>query len=319
MFTNKDYVLAIYREGSFSRAAEKLYISQPSLSATIKRLESKLSMPIFNRSTIPVTLTDIGKVYVKYALEFEKSEHDFEKYVLDITGLATGTIRIGGSSLFSSFMLPEMISEFNKKYPKIKFEMSEGNTKDLINKLNNSELDIIIDNTEINEDDIHPTEYTTECMILAVPQRLEINERLKDFRLSAKDIQNNKHLKKQLKVDIEHFKDETFILLNRENDTGKRALNIFKNHDISPDIAFFLDQQVTAFNISLTGMGISFVSDTLVKSINSKQPVYYYILSDEDIYRKIYFYKKNDRYLSVTCKRFIEFCIDNNKQKNIDK
>ncbi len=319
MFKNKEYVLAIYREGSFSKAAEKLYISQPSLSATIKRLESKLSMPIFNRATIPITLTDVGKEYVKYALEFEKREHDFEKYVLDTSGLATGTIRIGGSSLFSSFMLPELISEFNNKYPKVKFEISEGNTKDLINKINNSELDIIIDNTVINEDDIHPTEYITECMILAVPKQLEINKKLKDFRLSAKDIQNDKHLKKQLKVDIELFKDETFILLNRENDTGKRAMSIFKDHNISPDIAFFLDQQVTAFNVSLTGMGISFVSDTLVKNINAGQPVYYYILSDSDIYRKIYFYKKNDRYLSVACKKFIEFCIENNKQKIIDK
>jgi len=319
MFKNKEYVLAIYREGSFSKAAEKLYISQPSLSATIKRLEAKLSMPIFNRSTIPITLTDVGKEYVKYALGFEKAEHDFEKYVLDTVELATGSIRIGGSSLFSSFMLPQMISEFNKKYPKIKFEISEGNTKDLINKINNSELDIIIDNTVINDDDIHPIEYVTECMILAVPERLEINEKLKEFRLSAKDIQNDKHLKKHLKVDADLFKDETFILLNRENDTGKRALNIFKNHNISPDIAFFLDQQVTAFNVSITGMGISFVSDTLVKSINAKQPVYYYILSDNDIYRKIYFYTKNDRYLSVACKKFIEFCIENNKQKIIDK
>ncbi len=319
MFKNKEYVLAIYREGSFSKAAEKLYISQPSLSATIKRLEAKLAMPIFNRSTIPITLTDAGKEYVKYALEFEKSERDFEKYVLDTAGLATGTIRIGGSSLFSSFMLPKMISEFNQKFPKVKFEISEGNTKDLINKINNSELDIIIDNTVINEDDIHPTEYITECMILAVPEQLEINERLKDFRLSAKDIQNDKHLKKQLKVDIEQFKDETFILLNRENDTGKRALNIFKNHNISPDIAFFLDQQVTAFNVTLTGMGISFVSDTLIKNTNVKQPVYYYTPTDNDVYRKIYFYNKNDRYLSIACKKFIEFSIENNNQKIIDK
>ena len=198
MFKNKEYVLAIYKEGSFSKAAEKLYISQPSLSATIKRLESKLSMPIFNRSTIPVTLTDVGKEYIKYALEFEKAEQDFEKHVLDTVELATGLIKIGGSSLFSSFMLPQMISEFNRKYPKVKFEISEGNTKDLINKINNSALDIIIDNTEIIEDDIHPTEYITECMILAVPENFKINEKLKEYRLSAKDIQNDKHLKKQL-------------------------------------------------------------------------------------------------------------------------
>ncbi len=311
MFTNKEQVLAIYREGSFSKAAEKLYVSQPSLSATIKRLETKLNMPIFNRSTLPVTLTDVGKEYVKYALEFEKREQDFENYIVDTAGLATGKIRIGGSSMFSSLMLPEMIWEFNKMYPKIEFEISEGNAKDLINKINNSELDLIIDNTVINDSNICSTEYMTECMILAVPKHLGINETLKDFRLSAKDIKSNKHLKRQMCVDIENFKNETFILLNRENDTGKRALNIFKEHNLAPDIAFFLDQQVTAFNVSATGMGISFISDTLVKNINAPQPIYYYVLPDNEIKRKIYFYNKSDRYLSVACKKFIELSIQN--------
>ena len=135
MFANKHYILAIWEEGGFSKAAERLYISQPSLSASVKRIEEKISVPIFNRSTVPVSLTEVGEQYVKYALEIEEKEKDFERYIADYTNLLTGSVRIGGSSFFSSFMIPFMISEFNKKYPNVNFEIFEDNTKDLIEKL----------------------------------------------------------------------------------------------------------------------------------------------------------------------------------------
>lgn len=310
MFTNKEYVLAIYREGSFSKAAERLYISQPSLSASIKRIESKLTVPIFNRSTNPVSLTEAGKEYVRYALEIEEKEQDFEKYIADRTGMLAGNIRIGGSSLFSSFMLPKMIFRFNQKYPQITFEISEGNTKDLMQKIAEGKLDLIIDNAIIDDDAIASTVYTSESLLLAVPKNLEINKRLVHYRLSAKDIKECRHYSKEYNVALELFKDEAFIFLNPENDTGKRAEMLFKKHGITPNVVFYLDQQVTAYNISGTGMGISFVSDTLIKYTDAEPSLYYYRLSDEEILRKIYFYRKNHHYLSLACKTFIDFNLE---------
>ena len=64
MFHEMRYVYAVYQEQSFSKAAEKLYISQPSLSAMVKRAEKRIGSDIFNRSTIPVTLTQIGEAYI---------------------------------------------------------------------------------------------------------------------------------------------------------------------------------------------------------------------------------------------------------------
>ena len=61
MFENKDYIIAIAEEGSFSKAAERLYVSQPSLSATVRRIENKISVPLFDRSTNPVSLTEAGE------------------------------------------------------------------------------------------------------------------------------------------------------------------------------------------------------------------------------------------------------------------
>ncbi|MBE7051020.1 MAG: LysR family transcriptional regulator [Ruminococcaceae bacterium] len=310
MFTNKEYVLAIYREGSFSKAAQRLYISQPSLSASIKRIESKLTMPIFNRATTPVSLTPIGEEYVKYALDIEEKERDFERYLSDRTSLLSGNITIGGSSLFSSFLLPQLISDFNKKYPKINFEISEGNTKDLMNKITDGSLDLIIDNAIIDDDSLTSAVYTSEIMLIAVPENFKINKRLAPWSLSARDIKNEMHYSKKYNVALELFKDEPFIFLNPENDTGRRAELLFKKHGISPDVKFYLDQQVTAYNISGSGMGISFVSDTLIKYIDAEPSLCYYRLSDEEITRKIYFYRKNQHYFSLACQKFIEHSIN---------
>ena len=309
MFKNKDYVLAIYREGSFSKAAEKLYVSQPSLSATIKRLENKISMPIFNRSTSPVTLTQTGKKYIEYALEIEQKEQDFLKYISDTAKLLCGKIRIGGRSLFSSYMLPKMISDFNKVYPQIIFEICEGNTKDLIDKLNIGVLDLIIDNSVLNDESINSTVFINECLVIAVPQKFDINRGLDKYVFTADDIKSNLHYDKARYLSLEIFKNEPFIFLNPQNDTGKRAQRVFKNINADPKIIFSLDQQVTAYNISASGMGISFVSDTLIKNTSTQTALNYYIIDDSEIFRNIYFYNKSNRYLSVPCKKFIEYSI----------
>ena len=99
MFKNKEYVLAILREGGFSKAAEKLYVSQPSLSATVRRIEEKLSTPIFDRATNPIALTEVGKEYVKSANEIERIERDMKQFVSDRVNFCTGEIKIGASSL----------------------------------------------------------------------------------------------------------------------------------------------------------------------------------------------------------------------------
>ena len=307
MFKNKEYIMAIVREGGFSRAAEKLYVSQPSLSATVKRIEEKISLPIFDRTTTPISLTEAGREYVRYATEIERMERDFERYIADRVNLSVGEVRIGGSSLFSSFLLPSMISEFNKKYPRVSIKIFENNTKNLMRELAAGNIDIVIDNAHIKNENIISARYTSERILLAVPARYEINEKLSHRALTVGDIKQGKHLNDDFSVELEEFKNLPFILLNSENDTGKRASELFKKHSISPKIRFRLDQQMTAYNISCSGTGISFISDTLVKNIDSTPSVYYYRLSDPETERNIYFYQKSNRYHSIACQKFLEY------------
>lgn len=114
MFERKKYVLEVYREKSFSKAAGKLYISQPSLSATVKKEEEELGTPIFDRSVNPIRLTETGEAYIRVASGIEDLELQFASYMEDRRNLKTGSITIGGSNLFVSYILPPLISEDGK-------------------------------------------------------------------------------------------------------------------------------------------------------------------------------------------------------------
>jgi DNA-binding transcriptional LysR family regulator len=145
-----------------------------------------------------------------------------------------------------------------------------------------------------------------ELLLLAVPEHFKINEKLKEFRLTAEDVRRNEHLNRA-GVSLTEFRDEKFILLNPENDTGKRAEKLFKKYSLTPNAKFYLDQQVTSYNISCSGMGISFVSDTLIKNIETDRDIYYYRLPDQITKRNIYFYQKKNHYLSIASRKFIEY------------
>ena len=102
MFTWKKYVYEVYKEKSFTKAAQNLYISQPSLSARIKKIEEYIGEPLFDRSTMPLQLTEVGEVYIKAAEEIAQIEQRVENYINDLSGLKTGSLAVGASTLFAA-------------------------------------------------------------------------------------------------------------------------------------------------------------------------------------------------------------------------
>ena len=84
MFQGREYVYAVYREKSFSRAAQKLFISQPSLSAAVKRAEDRIGYPVFDRSTKPLKLTECGEKYIAAVEKMLAAEQEFYHYINDL-------------------------------------------------------------------------------------------------------------------------------------------------------------------------------------------------------------------------------------------
>lgn len=306
MFTNKEYIYEVYKQKSFSKAAKNLYISQPSLSASVKRIEQKIGTPIFDRSTSPITLTECGRTYIQTVEKIMELEGNFQNYMDDLHDLRTGSLSIGGSNLFSSFVLPILMTQFREQYPRIELNLVEENITQLVSLLSTGQLDFIIDNSRHNESLFESYPYQSEQLILAVPATFPINKQLKNYQLSTKSIQSGSFIHETIPcVPLEQFKEEPFLFLKPENDTRQRALELCRLHGFTPRVLLYLDQQVTAYNITCSGLGISFISDTLIKSNSPHPQVIYYRLNDSESHRIIYFYHKKGRYLNFAMQEFL--------------
>ena len=136
------YAVAIYK--SFSKTAKNLLISQPAISHAIKELEYTLDTKLFIRNTKTVELTEDGEKLLFYVREAFENLLMGEKLLQEKSDDLTGVIRIGIYSHIALFMLPNIINEFSKKYPKAKFNIYSSSHQEMVEKLRNKELDLLI-------------------------------------------------------------------------------------------------------------------------------------------------------------------------------
>ena len=307
MFKGMEYVYEVYKERSFSKAAKNLFISQPSLSAAIKKTESELGFEIFDRSTKPIGLTEFGIAYIRAIEKILEIQECFGNYLNDLSDLQAGQISIGGTNLFTSYILPPIISIFSKKYPKIELNIVETNTSNLEKLLYDGDLDVVIDNYDFDSEIYERQFYSKDNIMLAVPRSFSSNTLAKDYQISYEDILNGNYLNPDIKtVPLDYFNDELFLFLKEGNDTRKRANKICNREVFEPNILLELDQQITAFNLTCFGMGISFVSDLLLKNVGENENICLYKLETLDSGREISFYFKKFRYLKKSTKEFLK-------------
>ena len=104
MFTKMEYVYTVYKEKSFTKAAEKLFVSQPCLSAAIKKIEKEIGQPLFERRYSDLRPTTIGQEYIKAAEKIMNIHQDFAQKVNDAGNMQLGSIKVGGSNYVSSYI-----------------------------------------------------------------------------------------------------------------------------------------------------------------------------------------------------------------------
>jgi len=306
MFVWKKYVYEVYKERSFTKAAQNLYISQPSLSARIKKMEVIIGEPLFDRSTTPLQLTEVGKVYIEAAEEITQIEQRVENYINDLAGLKTGNLAVGASTLFAAYVVPSLITQFNQKFPDVHIQLIEGNTAELEEMLGSNALDFVIDNYHYDSILYNKELYCEENILLAVPKHFAVNEELGMYQLSYKNIKNKNYLnQKYPAVPLGRFADLPFIMLTQGNDTRTRGDRLCRNVGFKPNIVLEFNQQSTAYMASSTQLGATFISDILVSQLPTFENLVYYKLDGEEAKRKVFFYYKTHKYKTRVMEEFI--------------
>lgn len=310
MFDGKEYVYAVYEEKSFSKAAQKLYITQPALSTAIKKVEKKIGTPIFDRSTSPIGLTPGGEVYIDAIEKLFALEQNTLNQLNNLNGLLAGKLSVGGTIFFTSFVLPGVLSEFSHRYPQIKIDLQEGTTTQLTDKLVAEELDLLIDNSELDDKNYEKYYYSTERIILAVPKSFPINEELTQYQLTVEDIRAGRHSQAEFPVlPLPLLKSTPFIFVKEENSIYKRSMKMCSRQNYSPNIIMKPDQVVSAFNMAGRGVGAAFIPDGLIVNLPYEVPLCFYKMNEELAVRYVYLYKKRNKYLTKAMEEFIRVAV----------
>ncbi|HBA48989.1 MAG TPA: LysR family transcriptional regulator [Lachnospiraceae bacterium] len=308
MFQGMDYIYEVYKEMSFSKAAKNLFISQPSLSAAVKKAEARIGFPVFDRSSNPIRLTEPGEEYIRSIERIMEVERSFENYVRDMQELKSGKIAIGATNLFASYVLPPLLSRFTESFPMVHVDIVEASTAELGDRLFSGALDLMIDNQVMDDSIYEKTFFCQEHLLLVVPKHFISNEKVEGYALTISDVKAGRHLDEAVPpVPLEAFRGDPFLLLKEGNDTRSRAEKLCRDSGgFFPKVRLELAQQITAYHLSRYGMGISFNGDVLVRHMPDDGSLAFYKLGYPDAVRNVYFFYKRNRYMSRVAAEFLK-------------
>ena len=285
------YVLTVLKEGSFTNAAKKLYVSQPSLSQIIKTAESNLGAPIFDRSTDPITLTPAGQLYVEAARQVTTISTNLRKQVEELSKEEFGTIRLGISVQRGMELLPELYPSFKKRFPHVGLELHEQGSATMEKSVLEGEVGIALLTTFPRHEELVYDLIQEEKLVLIVNRECELAKRIAPGT----------------PIDILEARDETFISSQSGHSVRTIQDSLFITRDMKPKIDLVTISIEVGKHVVAASPVVMACPDSYVETDNSPDSAYfsYPILGVENP-RHFYACYRKDMYLTKYMKGFLE-------------
>lgn len=285
------YVLTVLKEGSFTNAAKKLYVSQPSLSQIIKTAESNLGAPIFDRSTDPITLTPAGQLYVEAARQVTTISTNLRKQVEELSKEKFGTICLGISVQRGMELLPELYPRFKKRFPHVGLELHEQGSATMEKSVLEGEVGIALLTTFPRHEELVYDLIQEEKLVLIVNRECELAKRIAPGT----------------PIDILEARDETFISSQSGHSVRTIQDSLFITRDMKPKIDLVTISIEVGKHVVAANPVVMACPDSYVETDNSPDSAYfsYPILGVENP-RHFYACYRKDMYLTKYMKGFLE-------------
>lgn len=247
------YILKIAEERNITIAAQKLYISQPSLSSLLSNVERELGNELFDRSITPLKLTYAGELYVDAAKNILHTQDLLKSKINAIQGGKKGRLIIGCSSPLASYLFPVIIPKYMSKNPDVELKLLEQTHTSLVELLSSGSLDLIISTRVLGNSIFQCTQLYSEEVILLAP---------KSFTpCSVKEVEG----KRFPVIDFNLLNNQPFILLESKRHFRHIVDSIFLKHKIRPNIILETSNWETCYAMVLEGLGFTISSDSLFK------------------------------------------------------
>ncbi len=247
------YVLAVAENQNFTKAAEKCFVTQPTLSMQIQKLEDQLDVLIFDRSKKPIELTDIGRKIVTQARNIVNESYRIQDIVDQQKGFIGGEFKLGIIPTVMPTLLPMFLKNFIKKHPKIKLKIEELTTEEIITRIKDGHLDAAIAATPLEDESIKERVLYFEPFVGYIP---------KGHRLHA-----NK------KIDVSDLDINDMLLLEDGHCFRDGVINLCKAFKSHSDDQFQLESGSieTLIKLSNEGLGMTLLPYLHTLDVNDKE------------------------------------------------
>ena len=294
------YLTALIAEGSFSKAAQRLGISQPSLSQFLVRLETDAQTELVDRSAKPLKLTAAGALFLRTEQQVDLLRETAAKQMLDFQGGVRGHVTVGASDYRETFFLAEVLPVFHRLYPLIEVSLTEGRTK----KLEQMALEGAVDFSLVITPLFHPGTLTT----------IELYQERILIALSEKHRLAKQHPASPSEefpvIDFHDLDSEPFIKIKEGQQMDVLFRELCRMSRASPRVVLESESMIAAATLASVGLGAALTTETLVRRAGTAKPLRAFSVEPPVPPRIVAAAYRSERYLSKAARALIRVMTD---------
>jgi LysR family hydrogen peroxide-inducible transcriptional activator len=277
------YFVAVAHLGNFTRAAEKCFVAQPSLSQQIMKLERELGGPVFDRTGRKVRLTDRGRVFYDKAVEILAAVEVAKRATMEDAGV--GQVSVGAIPTVAPYLLPALLKRFVQQCPRAEVKVVENFTEYTVQGCLEGDVDLGLLALPVDDDRLAVEPLFKEELVLAMTAH---------HRLSRKP-----------RITMQDVSEERFVLLSEMHCLGQQVVSFCKQRSCQPSVSCHSAQLLTVQELVALGHGVSLIPQMAVDADKSQRRKYR-SLAGEKPTRTIAMIWRKDRSRSPLVQRLIE-------------
>lgn len=288
-FRTLEYILAVSKARSFTKAALAMNVAQPSLSQQIGKLERELGVTIFVRRQSGVLLTPEGERFVTQADSLLRQRDDLLREMAERSGGMGSELILGAPAITGGHVLPPLLRRFTDLYPQVRIHLLEETTERLEELTVNGATDLTILALPLHDSRLSTKPLLTERIVIALPTTMPAWGR--SYLPDAPP-----------EIDLKEVADAPFILLKRGYGFRETCLTLCAERGFTPKIAFETSSVETAQALVAAGLGVTLIPEMVMRT--DDQALHFAQLSTKPTRTLVFAYVK-DRFLSMAARRFM--------------
>ena len=296
-----EYVLAVYEERSFTKAADKLHVSQPSLSQQVAKLERELGLRLFQRVPGPISPTVDGRRFVERAYDIVHLRNDLRQEMQERSQGMGNRLSIGTTAITGGRLLPELLRTFHAAHPGVQLRLVEESTETLVDLAARGLVDIAVLPLPLDHPALEVIPILTEPLLLAIPPSQQA------WMTGEMRVLTSGGLESVTPVSLQRFAAAPFVLLKQGYGFRRTVLQLCADNGFQPYIAFETGSVDTAQAMVAHGLGVTVVPQMVTHVGEGLTPLC--LPLDSGPTRTLVFAYPRDRYLSLAARALIDLAL----------